>query len=113
VRYSFDAQRVVVWFATGNHQSNARLVASWARLLADESRARAAALTPDGTIIDGNAHPTPLIAAAAAAAANGRPDDRDHLIAAAETLSNAKATYYGDAWIALGRAWLTTDLLTT
>jgi len=112
VRYSFDAQRAVVWFAMGDHQAATPLAGAWAGLLSDESRGRAAALKPDGTIIDGNAHPTPLIAAAAAAAAAGRPDDRDHLISAAETLSNAQPTYYGDAWVALGRALLTTDLLT-
>lgn len=113
VRYSFDAQRVAVWFARGDARSAVPLAASWARLLTDDSPARASALEPDGTIIDGNAHPTPLVAAAAAAAAAGRPGDRDRLLGAAEALSNSMHTYYGDAWIALGRALLTTDLLTT
>jgi endoglucanase len=111
VRYSFDAQRVVVWFALGDHQTATPLASSWARLLADEPRDRSAALKPDGTVIDSSAHPTPLIAAAAAAAAAGRSDDRDRLLTAAETLSNAQPSYYGDAWVALGRALLTTDLL--
>ena len=52
-----------------------------------------------------------LVAAAGAADAAGRPADRDRLLAAAEALDQRSPTYYGAAWVALGRIMLTTKLL--
>jgi Glycosyl hydrolases family 8 len=45
------------------------------------------------------------------AGAAGRPRVRDRLIDEAARLDAAHPTYYGAAWVALGRALLTTDLL--
>jgi endoglucanase len=111
VRYSFDAQRVVIWFAAGRRDDAAALAGKWAARLTGEPNDRAAALTPGGSVIDSGPHPTPLVAAAAAAGAAGRADERDRLLTAAAELSAQHPTYYGDAWVALGRALLTTELL--
>jgi endoglucanase len=109
VRYSFDAHRVISWFATGGDEAS-DLAAKWSALL-DDTRGRASALALDGTVIDGNAHPTALVAAAAAASAAGQEDVRDRRLTEAESLDAEHPTYYGSAWIALGRALLTTDLV--
>ncbi len=46
-----------------------------------------------------------------ATGAAGRPRERDRLIDQAARLDAAHPTYCGAAWVALGRALLTTDLL--
>lgn len=112
VRYSLDAQRVLVWTATGGDAA-ARLAASWSGLLTDQQRQQAIALQPDGAVIDGRQHPVALVAAAAGEAARGSAGDRDRLLDQAEAMDQAHPTYYGQAWIALGRALLTTTLLSS
>jgi endoglucanase len=62
-------------------------------------------------VISGTPTPLSLVAGAAAAGAAGRPRERDRLIDDAARLDAAHPTYYGAAWVALGRALLTTDLL--
>jgi len=52
-----------------------------------------------------------LVAAAAGASAAGHADVWDQRLAEAEELQWSQPTYYGSAWVALGRALLTTDLL--
>ena len=52
-----------------------------------------------------------LVAAAGAADAAGQPAARDGLLAAAEALDRRSPTYYGAAWVALGRMMLNTKLL--
>jgi endoglucanase len=110
VRYSFDAQRVITWFAAGGTDSGT-LAAKWAPLLDGDPRSDASALHLDGSVIDSTAHPSALVASAAAASAAGHPDVRDQRLAEAESLDAQHPTYYGSAWIALGRALLTTALL--
>jgi endoglucanase len=56
-------------------------------------------------------HPVVLVAAAAAAGAAGQTADRDRLLDAAEALDRQSPTYYGAAWVALGRIMLTTKFL--
>lgn len=63
---------------------------------------------PTGTTI----HPVALVAAAGAAGAAGQPAARDGLLDAADALDQHSPTYYGAAWVALGRIMLTTNLLT-
>src|SRR5579875_4103462 len=57
--------------------------------------------------------PLAAVAAAAAAAGSGDSGERDRLLAVADRLDRDYPTYYGTAWVALGRVLLTTDLLTT
>jgi len=56
-------------------------------------------------------HPVALVAAAGAADAAGQPAARDGLLDEAEALDKRSPTYYGAAWVALGRIMLTTKLL--
>ena len=56
-------------------------------------------------------HPVALVAAAGAAAAAGKTAARDSLLDAADALDQRAPTYYGAAWVALGRIMLTTKLL--
>jgi hypothetical protein len=51
------------------------------------------------------------VAAAGAAHAAGLTAARDGLLDAAEALDQRSPTYYGAAWVALGRMMLTTKLL--
>jgi endoglucanase len=51
------------------------------------------------------------VAAAGAADAAGHPAARDGLLDSAEALDRRFPTYYGAAWVALGRILLTTKLL--
>ena len=65
----------------------------------------------DGQRLGGERHPLALVAAAAAAAASGDAGRAVDLLDAAETLDDEAPSYFGAAWIALGRLWLDTDLL--
>jgi endoglucanase len=109
VRYSFDAQRVVVWCATAD--DGRELAASWWELVEGRDRRGAVALRPDGEVIDGAKQPLGYVAAAAAAFAAGEDDLGHRLLEKAAALDRKTPTYYGNAWVALGRALLTTDLL--
>jgi hypothetical protein len=51
------------------------------------------------------------VAAAGAAQAAGKTADAARLLDAAEKLDKQTPTYYGAAWVALGRVMLTSDLL--
>ena len=52
-----------------------------------------------------------LVAAAGAADAAGQTAARDGLLDEADALNRRFPTYYGAAWVALGRIMLTTRLL--
>jgi len=58
-----------------------------------------------------NQHPVGFVGAAAAAGATGDYGARDRLLAAAQSRDAQQPTYYGAAWVALGRIMLTTDFL--
>ncbi|MCW3066740.1 MAG: endoglucanase, partial [Solirubrobacterales bacterium] len=91
------------------------------------ARRRAAALWPflrraDGRVasvygLDGRAqtpgqsHPAALVAAAGAAQAAGAPATARRLLDEAGALDRRSPTYYGAAWVALGRVMLTTRWL--
>jgi endoglucanase len=111
VQYGLDAQRLVVWLATGCEASGRLLAARWASLLSGASRSRALALSPRGSVIDAATNATSLVAAAAAADAAGEADRRDQLLTQASDVQRAHPTYYGGAWLALGRILLTTSAL--
>jgi endo-1,4-beta-D-glucanase Y len=111
VRYGLDAQRLVVWLATSCKPAARSLAASFWPKLSQPGRAGALALWPDGSVADSRRSPMPLVAAAAAADASGLPGERDRLLARSERVNAANPTYYGAAWVALGRVLLTTSLL--
>lgn len=110
VRYSLDAQRVVVWCATAGGDGKT-LAASWWEVLERRGLAGAVAAEPNGKVIEGSHHPLGYVAAAAAAFAAGDTDAGHRLLKKAAALDRQDPTYYGSAWVALGRALLTTDLL--
>jgi endoglucanase len=56
-------------------------------------------------------HPVTLVAAAAAAKASGDTSAMTTLLDVAQQFNDQQPTYYGSAWVALGRLLLTTDRL--
>ena len=109
VQYGLDAQRLVIWLATSCNAGDRRLAARLDPLLT--AREDALALAPDGLVIDQQTNATPIIAAAAAAQAAGNVARRDSLFERAVAENRTQPTYYGSAWIALGKVLLTTRLL--
>jgi endoglucanase len=111
VQYGPDAQRVSVWLAASCEPAARRLAAAWWPLLSGGETSGALALRTDGQVLNGTSTPLALVASAAAAGAAGERRERDRLLDEAARLDAAHPTYYGAAWVALGRALLTTDLL--
>jgi endoglucanase len=64
-----------------------------------------------GTAVGDVHHPVTLVAAAAAAKASGDTRAMTTLLDVAQQLNDQAPTYYGSAWVALGRLFLTTDRL--
>ena len=110
--FSFDAVRTLVRMAEGPDPGG-RLIA--ARAWAVFERQNPAKLPVQhelsGRPIGNVLHPVVLVAAAGAADAAGQPAGRDGLLDEAEALDRRSPTYYGAAWVALGRIMLTTKLL--
>jgi cellulose synthase (UDP-forming) len=65
----------------------------------------------DGTPIGGQRHAASYVAAAAAAKAAGNDDAAAHLLDEAQQWDSTHPTYYGSAWVALGRVMLTSAAL--
>ena len=65
----------------------------------------------DGTLLARQQTPTMLIGVAAAAHAAGHDGTRDQLLAQADGVNSRFPTYFGAAWLALGRLELQTRLL--
>lgn len=108
--YGFGAARVGVRMGSACDQASRAAVARlWPALSGAD-----AALLPrhlDGTAGRGAVgHPVALVGAAGAARAAGREADMKRLLDAAAAQDRAAPTYYGAAWVALGRVLLTTDL---
>jgi endoglucanase len=112
VQYGPDAQRLVVWLASSCDPAAGRLAAGWWPKLSSAAAGQALALGTDGRIVAGGASPLALVAAAAAAQAAGHPANRDRLLNRADAVERQYPTYYGAAWVALGRALLDGRMLT-
>lgn len=108
-RYGLDAQRVTVWLAADCDPGNRARAAGHRALLQEQPAASARTLT--GEVLDPSAHPLALVAAAAAADADGDRAARDELLDDAAAQDQRTPTYYGAAWVALGRALLQDDVL--
>jgi len=104
VRCALDGQRTLVWASLD--PATRPLAASWWRLIRSDADAVPLARSLDGRVLAADA--TPLGAAAAAAADVA---SRDRLLGRADELAARFPTYYGSAWLALGRLLLTTDRL--
>ena len=110
--FSFDAVRTLVRMAEDPDPAGRQIAARAWPVFATQNPAR---LTvnhtlsgrPTGNIL----HPVVLVAAAGAADAAGNTAARDGLLDQAEALDRHSPTYYGAAWVALGRIMLTTNFL--
>jgi endoglucanase len=105
VRYSLDAARLPVWFATACDRDARTMAARWWRaVLGRADRSAALALDLDGSTLAPGATPLTLLAGAAAATAAGDRLTARALGRRAQALARDTPTYYGDAWAALGPA---------
>jgi endoglucanase len=100
---------MTVWLAVDCDPANRARAAAHRPLLQEQPAASARTLT--GEVLDPTAHPLGLVAAAAAADADGDPAARDALLDEAAAQDQRSPTYYGAAWVALGRALLQDDVL--
>jgi endoglucanase len=112
-RYGYEAARVIVQAAVDCRASGQDVAAqAWAFLAAEvDGEELVATYTLDGHPVGAERHPLALVAAAAAAASSGDHQRARDLLDAAEMLDAEAPTYFGAAWIALGRLWLDTDLI--
>jgi endoglucanase len=112
-RYGYEAARVIIQAAVDCRASGQDVAArAWPFLAAEVDGGSLVALyTLDGQPLGSERHPLALVAAAAAAASNGDRRRATDLLDAAENVDAEAPTYFGAAWIALGRLWLDTDLL--
>jgi hypothetical protein len=65
----------------------------------------------DGQPAGGDTHAASYVAAAAAAKAAGDEDAAEHMLDLGQEADAAQPTYYGAAWVALGRVMLTSKAL--
>jgi endoglucanase len=65
----------------------------------------------DGTPVGGQSHAASYVAAAAAAKAAGDREAVQQLLDQAQQWDSEHPTYYGSAWVALGRVMLTSAAL--
>jgi endoglucanase len=111
-QFGFDAARVLVRFAEDPDPAGRRIAArAWpvfeGATPADVPVEHDLSGRPSG----GTRHPMALVAAAGAAYAAGQAGAGGKLLDAAEALDRRSPTYYGAAWVALGRMMLTTRQL--
>jgi endoglucanase len=104
--YGLDAERTVVWFAASCDPNARALAGRWWKLLQRPGRSQAMTLQVDGGIVDPDAAPLALVAAAAAAQAAGHQGTSASLLQSAVAQQHSWPTYYGGAWAALAPALL-------
>jgi len=110
--FGFDAARTLVRFAEDPDPAGVRIAAkAWPAYEGQKPADIVVEHSIDGKPTGGTKHAMGLVAAAGAAKAAGKTKDAAKLLAAAESLDQRDPTYYGSAWVALGRVMLTSDLL--
>jgi endoglucanase len=110
--FGFDAARTLVRFAEDPDPAGVRIAAkSWPAYEGQKPADIVVEHGIDGQPTGGTKHAMGLVAAAGAAKAAGKTKDMTKLLDAAEALDRQDPTYYGSAWVALGRVMLTSDLL--
>ncbi|MDP8960960.1 MAG: glycosyl hydrolase family 8 [Actinomycetota bacterium] len=111
-RYGYEAVRVLIRMAADCQPRGRELAARPWPFLRDQIDAGLVDVYGlDGERIGEGPHPVAFVAAAAAAHAAGDRQASADLLARAEHLDREQPSYYGAAWVALGRVMLTTDLL--
>ena len=112
--FGLDAQRVPVWFASSCTAGARSLSAGWWQVLARANGGGAdLSYSLSGASRTTVENPLGLVAAAASAAAGGNRSASARLLARADRQANKFHTYYGDAWVALGRVLLDTTWLSS
>jgi endoglucanase len=111
--YGLDAQRVPVWTA-GSCPASARAIArqEWPALSHLSGNGKYISYTLSGQSTSSYANPLGVVAVAAGAAATGDASRSASLLDTADQQAASYHTYYGDAWVALGRILLETPWLT-
>jgi endoglucanase len=110
VRFGLDAARLPVRFAESCDREDRALAGAMRPILTAPGDVPALR-NLNGSAASDWQHPVALVAAAATEQGAGNPDGAvEHLDAAAQ-LEQRSPTYYGAAWVALGRIMLTTSLL--
>lgn len=113
-RFGLDAARLPIAYAASCDPVDRQLAARLAPLLDDrQPDQRRAVYDLSGSPQVGYDHPVARVAAAAAAQAAGDRQTAAAALAGAAALDRSSPSYYGAAWVALGRTMLTTDLLGT
>jgi endo-1,4-beta-D-glucanase Y len=111
-QFGFDAVRTLVRMAEDPDPAGRRIAArAWPVFAGQDPTKLPVEHHLSGRPIGDTLNPVVLVAAAGAADAAGEPAARDGLLATAETLDQRFPTYYGTAWVALGRIMLTTKFL--
>jgi endoglucanase len=112
--YGFEAVRLPVRFAA-SCRAGARKIAARPWPFLRDTAARqgglSAAYYRDGRPAAPYSHPAALVGAAGAAAAAGDRSASNRLLRHAAAMDDRSPTYYGAAWVALGRVLLQTRLL--
>jgi endoglucanase len=112
--HGYDAVRTAVRYAVDCDPEGRALAAAMDDEYDGAARSDggpAAVLTLAGAPAADHGHPAASVGAAAAALAAGDGEDSARLLTVAERQLESNATYYGSAWVALGRLWLTTGRL--
>lgn len=111
-RFGFDAVRTLVRMAEDPNPAGRQIAArAWPVFEGQDPTKLPVEHDLSGRPIGDTLHPVVLVAAAGAADAAGQAAARDGLLDEAEALDQRSPTYYGAAWVALGRIMLTTKLL--
>jgi endoglucanase len=110
-RYGWDAVRIPVQLAADCDQAGRRIAARLWPFFLSQDVVVAAVYELDGTVVDRSTHAATIVGAAGAATAAGADESAAVLLERAATWDSRHPTYYGSAWVALGRLWLTTSLL--
>jgi endoglucanase len=110
--YSLDAARLPIRFAEAcDARSRQISAAMWPFFSVQPSNTIGFAYSLDGRLLAPQQTPPVLLGAAAAAQLAGQTAARDQLLAQADAVNRNFPTYFGAAWIALGRLELQTGLL--
>ncbi len=105
----FEAGRAYVQLAVDCDARGTAIAArAWPFLRAEADGTINAAYHLDGSPATNATHPLALVAAAATADAAGDDGAADELLDRASDLDRRTPTYYGAAWVAIGRLWLDT-----
>jgi endoglucanase len=110
IRFGLEAARLPVRFAESCDREDRALAAAMRPVLTAPGEVTALR-NLDGSAASNWQHPIALVAAAATEQGAGNTDGAVERLDAAARLEQRSPTYYGAAWVALGRIMLTTSLL--